>query len=272
MEEKLKELFNGDWGRTTVCVLSGVLALTFISAPRAISELIAYSRDAFGFGAYSGSPNIRWLVGIGVPVGMLAGSWRNAALGLIAASVAVFLAEPDLPTDEEDQGLAYIGIVMFIAYTAASVRWTIGQRELEKPVRYGLAIAGIFCAAVGLTRWAPLFSQNAPYGINLDNSVTEDVISENGIEDTMVPDGIFGPGKTNIDGATANLSALLGNAFSGRKENPAPTPDNHAETLAPEEPNVDASPNSGELDTEWIDRITGAQRGRTATPTPESSD
>ena len=76
-EKRLKDFLRKDWGVVVTTMILAVVALTFIGAPRAISEMIGFTRAAFADGSYPSDP--KWLI----PVICKAGGVTKRELGAI---------------------------------------------------------------------------------------------------------------------------------------------------------------------------------------------
>jgi hypothetical protein len=128
----------------------------------------------------------------------------------------------------------------------------------------------MLCAAIGLTGRTSIFPERFSYGMDVNNTTTEVVTSENGIEDTVTAEPILKPEQTDIDGTTSNIESLLRNEFATQPKEVRASPVNETD-IAPYEDSSAHSNSSMELDADWIDRMVGRQDRRAATPAPGSS-
>lgn len=180
--EAIGAFLKRDWGLVLTSITFAALAVSFVGAPRAISELVGVTSEAFE--SYDNRQPIGSLL-LAVPAGLLAHSWRAAVPWLVTAIGLTFLLGLDLPSDSELRGLAIIGSALTLAMVAGLVRLATAQRALSA----GWARTGAIVAAL----LGSLLAIGPP---NLSSPAQSDdmtVVDMNVADDVDLLDNMFGP-------------------------------------------------------------------------------
>lgn len=183
MMEAIQAFFRRDWATLLAGGIIVVFVLSFIGAPRALSEMVAGTADAFT-GRHGGT-HVACLL-LAMPTGLLARSWRAALIGIGVAVGAVFVIGVDLPSDDETRGIVIIGIVMTIGIVAAVTRILLHDHSVS---RRNLIVAAVFVAVIGVVGAVGLPKPSSPDA----NTLVTDM---NVVEDFGQPDllaNMFGP-------------------------------------------------------------------------------
>ena len=159
--ETIKAYFERDWGQVLLTLLAILIALTFVGAPRATSEMIGLAIEAYA--GSGGTGELNWLfLFTGAPAGLFARNWKNALILIALGSLAATVADLGSPSGPEEVGQTVVSLTSTTALVASLLRLMVlniyaGQFETDPQQSLldigkirGVQLATVAIALVGI--------------------------------------------------------------------------------------------------------------------------
>jgi uncharacterized protein YecT (DUF1311 family) len=121
MTEQMHAFFKRDWGLVLSVIIVGVIVLTFVGAPRAVSEMIGLVVKTLSPAGYGNDYKPLFLLA-GAPAGMFGRGWKIAALLLAAGFIIVLFGGLELGEEPVEVGQTVIGLGLVTSMVAALTR------------------------------------------------------------------------------------------------------------------------------------------------------